>query len=40
MKAFAKEDESKISCTVQSVQTALVATEYLMKIGAMPNNLR
>jgi hypothetical protein len=40
MKAFAKEDESKIFCTVSVCAAGAVATEYLMKIGAMPNNLR
>jgi hypothetical protein len=40
MKAFAREDESKISCRVASVQRAPGATEYLMKIGVMPDNLK
>jgi hypothetical protein len=40
MKAFAREDESKISCTVASVRRVPVAIEYLMKIDEMQNNLR
>jgi hypothetical protein len=39
MKAFASEDESKISCTVGACAAAAVAIDYFDKIGVMPNNL-